>query len=290
MDNHISVNWDTITGIYDRMPFFPITLIDTEILDAWCAHPSVWEAPSKQQHSWHVLAMVRFTLPAGYRGQPAIMFGASFVLIPAHQARTSLSYAPSYLKHTKKDCVVLVSMPTMPTFSPQPRRGKYFTLLPISGDPNIDRGPLHLFAATTLLVPSREGCGGDMPVHVKLLPCFRSSKQAKKELIWEPALARGPLWQNVHFIECNASSKIVPGQNGKPLCQELTINLSSQGGKMGYTSTQQGCPLPLTLAVCHPGWDDYLDLNETVTEMANCLMEEDGQPAQMPPKAGTTPK
>ena len=39
-----------------------------------------------------------------------------------------------------------------------------------------------------------------------------------------------------------------------------------------------------------PGWDNYLDLGETVTEMANCLMEEDGQQAKMPPKAGTTPK
>ena len=37
-------------------------------------------------------------------------------------------------------------------------------------------------------------------------------------------------------------------------------------------------------------WDDYLDLGETVTEMANHLMEEDGQQAKMPPKAGTTPK
>ena len=33
MVNHISVNWDTIMGVYDRMPFFPITLIDMEILD-----------------------------------------------------------------------------------------------------------------------------------------------------------------------------------------------------------------------------------------------------------------
>ena len=33
MDNHISVNWNTISGIYDRTPFFPIMLIDTEILD-----------------------------------------------------------------------------------------------------------------------------------------------------------------------------------------------------------------------------------------------------------------
>ena len=70
MDNQISVNWDTIT----------------EILHDWCAHQSVWEVPSKQQHSRRVLAMVRFTLPSSYKGQPAIVFRALFVLIPAHQA------------------------------------------------------------------------------------------------------------------------------------------------------------------------------------------------------------
>ena len=82
MDNQISVNWDTIMGVYNRTPFFPITLINTEILDDWCAHPSIWKVLSSLQHSRHVLAMVRFTLPAGYRGQPAIVFEASFVLIP----------------------------------------------------------------------------------------------------------------------------------------------------------------------------------------------------------------
>ena len=86
MDNHLSMNWDTISGIYDRTPFFPIMLIDTEILDDWCAHPSVWEAPSKQQHFQRVLAMIRYTLPTSHKGQPAIIFGALFVLILAHQA------------------------------------------------------------------------------------------------------------------------------------------------------------------------------------------------------------
>ena len=121
MDNEISVNWDTIMGVYDRMSFFPVTLIDTEILDDWYAHPSVWEVPSKQQHSRHVLAMVCVTLPSGYKGQSAVIFGASFVLIPAHQAQTSLSNALQYLTGIKKDSVILVSMPTRPTFSPQPR-------------------------------------------------------------------------------------------------------------------------------------------------------------------------
>ena len=74
MDNQISVDWDTIMGIFDRMPFLPITLIDTEILDEWSAHPSVWEVLPNLQHSQWVLAMVRYTLPSSYQGQPAIVF------------------------------------------------------------------------------------------------------------------------------------------------------------------------------------------------------------------------
>ena len=83
---------------------------------------------------------------------------------------------------------------------------------------------------------------------------------------------------------------MVPGQTGKPLCQELTVNLAGLGGKMEYTSTEQGHPTPLTLVASPPSWDDYLDLGETVTEMANRLMEEDRQQAKMPSKAGVTPK
>ena len=120
MDNQISVNWDTITGIYNRTPFFPITLIDAEILDGWATHPSVWEVPSDRQHFWHVLALVRYTLLSTYRGQPAIVFGASFVLIPAHEVQTSLNDALSYLKCATKDCIILVSTPTKLTFSHQP--------------------------------------------------------------------------------------------------------------------------------------------------------------------------
>ena len=193
MENQLSIDWDTISGVYDRMPFFPITLIDTDILDDWATHPSVWEVEPKRQHSRRVLAMVCYTLPARYKGQVAIVFGASFVLIPSHQARTSLSDALLYLKSAKEDCVVLVSMPSKPTYSPQPRGGKPYTLLPINSDPDIDRGPLHSFAATTLPIASREGCGGEMPVHVKLPPCFRSSKRVRTELLWEPSLLRGPL-------------------------------------------------------------------------------------------------
>ena len=118
MDNQISVNWDTIMGVYNRTPFFSITLIDAEILDDWSTHPSVWEVLSSLQHSWRVLVMVCYTLLSSYKGQPAIVFGVLFVLILAHQVRTSLSDALSYLKRATKDCIILVSMPTKLTFSP----------------------------------------------------------------------------------------------------------------------------------------------------------------------------
>ena len=120
MDNQISVDWDTIMGAYDKAPLFPITLIDTEVLDYWCTHPTVWEVVRNLQHSWRVLAKVCLTLPEGNKGKPVVVFGALLVYIPACQARTNLSNALSYLKCAKGDRIILVSMPMKPTYSPQP--------------------------------------------------------------------------------------------------------------------------------------------------------------------------
>ena len=74
MENHISVDLNTISGVYDRTPTLPITLIDTEILDDWFNHPQVWDVSRDLQHARHVLALVRHTLPTPYKGQPAIVF------------------------------------------------------------------------------------------------------------------------------------------------------------------------------------------------------------------------
>ena len=193
MENHISVGWNTISGIYDRTPTLPITLIDTEILDDWFSRPSVWGKSRDLQHTRHVLALICYTLPTPYKGQPAIVFGASFIFIPTYQARTNLHDGLTFLKSAKEDSIVLVATPSKPTYSPQPRRGRYLTLLPISGSPDVDRGPLHTFATAGLPVASKEGCGGDMSMHVKMPSCFGFSKCPKRELMWEPALQRGPL-------------------------------------------------------------------------------------------------
>ena len=290
MENHISVDWNTISGVYDRMPTLPITLIDTEILDDWFAHPQVWDVLCDLQHARRMLALVCYTLLTPYKGQPAMVFGASFVFVPTYQACTNLRDSLTFLKSAKEDSVVLVATPSKPTYSPQPRRSRYLTLLPISGSPDVDRGPLHTFAAASLPMASKEGRGGDTSVHVKMPSCFGSSKRPKRELMWELALQRGPLWKNVHYVERNSNGELVKGATGKPLCQELLIHISGPSGKLEYTPTDRGHPAPLTLATCHPEWDDYLDFTKTVTEMAHRLMKEDGQEVATPPKAGTTLK
>ena len=183
------------------MPLFPITLINTEVLDYWCTHPTVWEVVHNLQHSQWVLAIVCHTLPEGNKGKPVVVFGALLVYIQAHQARTNLSDVLSYLKRTKGDCVVLVLMPIKLTYSPQPQGNWYFTLLPINGDSGVDHGPLSLFAVATLQVASREAQGDDIAIRIKLLPCFSSSKHTKYELIVEAVLSRGPLWHNNNYVE-----------------------------------------------------------------------------------------
>ena len=118
MENQISVDWNTVSGVYDRMPTLPITLIDTEILDNWFTRPSVWDMSSNLQHTQRVLAFILYTLPTPYKGQPAIVFGASFVFIPAYQARTNLRDGLTFLKNTKEDSIVLVVTLAKPTYSP----------------------------------------------------------------------------------------------------------------------------------------------------------------------------
>ena len=200
------------------------------------------------------------TLPEGNKSKPAVVFGASLVYILAHQAQINLSDALSYLKRAKGDCIILVLTPMKPTYSPQPRRSQYFTLLPINGDSGMDSGPLSLFAAATLHVTSCEGQGDDMAIWIKLPPCFGSSKRTKYELIMEAILSRGPLWQNVHYVERKNNSEVIVGWDGQPLCQELEVSLCPPSRRLEYTPTGTGHLALLILAVCHPGWDDFQDL------------------------------
>ena len=119
MDSQFSVDWDTISGVFEWSPTFPVTLIDVGILDDWYSNPSVWDVPPKQQHPRCMLVLVRYTLPKGSDRKSAMVIGASFVFIPSRQARTTLCDALQFLKLSKRDSVVLVSMPANPTLSPE---------------------------------------------------------------------------------------------------------------------------------------------------------------------------
>ena len=66
--------------------------------------------------------------------------------------------------------------------------------------------------------------------------------------------------------------------------------MCAPGAKLEYTPIRPGHPAPLNLAACRPGWDDYLDLNETVAEMSQCLIDEDRQLEGVTPKGGAVPK
>ena len=101
MENRISIDWNTISGIYDRTSTLPITLIDKEILDDWFARPQVWDMSHDLQHARRVLALICYTLPTPYKGQPAIVFGVFFVFIPTYQARTNLRDGLTFLKDAK---------------------------------------------------------------------------------------------------------------------------------------------------------------------------------------------
>ena len=59
------------------------------------------------------------------------------------------------------------------------------------------------------------------------------------------------------------------------------------GGRLEYMPTGAGHLPPLTLVVCHPRWDDFQDLGETVAEMSQCLIDEDGQLEGAMLKGGT---
>ena len=62
------------------------------------------------------------------------------------------------------------------------------------------------------------------------------------------------------------------------------------GGRLEYMSTGAGHLPQLTLVACRPRWDDFQDLGETVAEMSQCLIDEDGQLEGATPKGGTLPK
>ena len=91
-------------------------------------------------------------------------------------------------------------------------------------------------------------------------------------------------------MEHKNNGEVIVSWNGQPLCQELEVSLCPPGGRLEYTSTGRGHLPPLTLVACCPGWDDFQDLGETVVEMVQCLIDEDGQLEGVMLKGGTLPE
>ena len=59
----------------------------------------------------------------------------------------------------------------------------------------------------------------------------------------ETVLSRGPLWQNIHYVEHKSNGEIIVGRDGQPLCQELEVSLCSPTGSLGTHPLAQGiCP------------------------------------------------
>ena len=125
-----------------------------------------------------------------------------------------------------------------------------------------------------------------MAIRIKLPPCFGSSKWLKTEMIIETVLSRNPLWPNTQFVECKSNSKAILMWDGQCFCQEMEISLCAPRGKLEYMSNCPGKMSPLTLAAFHPGWNDYLDLTETVAEMTHRLINEDREWEGTMPKEG----
>ena len=88
-------------------------------------------------------------------------------------------------------------------------------------------------------------------------------------------------------MERKSNGEVIIGWDSQPLCQELEVSLCSPDGKLGYTPTGAGHLPLLTLVVCRPGWDNFQDLSETVAEMSQRLIDEDGQLEGAMLKGGT---
>ena len=141
----------------------------------------------------------------------------------------------------------------------------------------MNRGPLSLFTAATLQVASCEVQGNDMAIWIKLPPCFGSSKHTKYELIMEAVLSRGPrgiiptTWSTRTMVRSSYH------RTANPYVRSWrSAYASPPSRRLEYTSTGAGHLPPLTLVACRPRWDDFQDLGETVAEMSQRLIDEDG--------------
>ena len=140
MENHISVDWNTISGVYDRTPTLPVTLIDTEILDDWYARPQVWDVSRDLQHARCVLAFVRYTLLTPYKGQPAIVFWSVLCL----HSRPPSRHEPARRPDVPEECQGRLCSPGSDAIQanilPPTTEGQVFDPAPYQWQPRLGSG------------------------------------------------------------------------------------------------------------------------------------------------------
>ena len=153
-----------MTGLFTWSPTLPVTYIDNKLL-VTMIQDQIWEADLPDLYCpWWCLAIIK-VFPA------APQYGLCIVYVPALQAQLTFGVNMKALHNLSMEPVALVYiLPNCPLM-PEPSSGEHYTLLPLTGDPNISIGALQTFMTAKLTVASRHGWA-DMGVQLKLPPCF----------------------------------------------------------------------------------------------------------------------
>ena len=233
-----------------------MTNVDNDTLLAM-SHQRIWEAESLDLfHPRRCLAVVKL-FPA------APMYAMATVYVPTIQERLCFLTALAGLHQLQMEVAALVYMPKNCTYMPKPSSGNHYTLLPLTGDKNINIGALSSFAAAKLTVASKHS-GSNMGVHLKL-PSNFSLLLDGDDLISESALSHGPLWKNEELILC--------GEDRQPLL--VSGETMAMEAPIKVVPVDQFMPLQC-VALTNVGYEpkfvnDVFAFKEIVTEMQQHL-------------------
>ena len=124
------VTWNEVSGLFRRRDAIPATFIDQAILvqevDLGVFGDSDVEIAERR-----ALALFKLVIDEGDR------YGMTVVYIPSHQKRLPMKEALDVVYSTDGNAVALVGMPKdtkLCAYMPEPANGEHYTLLPVSGD------------------------------------------------------------------------------------------------------------------------------------------------------------
>ena len=174
MDNHISIEWDTITSLFDKLYTFPITLIHTEILNGWHSNPVMWEVDRRacstpsMRWPWSATPFQSTTSANPSESMGCPLYTAGLYQLIGHLDISGI--CQGWLHHVS--------------------------------------GLVQSFTTATLLTASREGWSGDMVTPVKLLPWFGCPK---KNQCWQEVLCgRMPTSLSIPVTGLSATGLVNP--------------------------------------------------------------------------------